>query len=87
MDCNNLEMFAARGVQVGVVDEFGDESEAFFMDEKTGVYSKKPGYKGTNALFSLPLDQAKADEKAADEYIERLKKPSDDEEDEDEDDE
>lgn len=84
MDCDNLEMFAARGVQVGVVDEFGDEPEAFFMDKKTGVYSKKPGYKGTNALFSLPLDQAKADEKAADEYIEKLKKPSDDEEDEDE---
>lgn len=84
MDCDNLEMFAARGVQVGVVDEFGDESEAFFMDEKTGVYSKKPDYKGTNALFSLPLDQAKADDKAADEYIEKLKKPSDDEEDENE---
>lgn len=84
LDCDNLEMFAERGVQVGVVDEFCDETEAFSMDKNTGVYSKKSGYAGTNALFDLPLDKTKADEKAAEAYIEKLKNPDDDEEDEEE---
>lgn len=66
LECRNLEIFADRGVQIGVVDSFGDESRAFAMDEKTGVYSKKEGYDGTNALFSVPFDPAKADKKAAD---------------------
>lgn len=66
LECKNLEIFADRGVQIGVVDSFGDESRAFSMDEKTGVYSKKEGYDGTNALFSVPFDPAKADKAAAD---------------------
>lgn len=75
LDCDNLEMFAGRGVQIGVVDEFCDETEAFSMDKGTGKYSKKSGYTGTNALFDLPLDEKKADEKAAEAYIEKLKNP------------
>lgn len=82
LDCDNLEMFAGRGVQVGVVDEFCDETEAFSMDKNTGIYNKKPGYTGTNALFDLPLDKSKADEKAAEAYIEKLKNHDDDGEDE-----
>lgn len=66
LECRNLEIFADRGVQIGVVDSFGDESQAFSMDEKTGVYGKKEGFEGTNALFSIPFDPAKADKKAAD---------------------
>lgn len=84
MDCDNLEVFADRGVQLGVVDEFGNETEAFSMDEATGAYGKKEGYTGTNALFTLPLDKSKADEKAADAYIEKLKNPSGNESDEEE---
>lgn len=79
LECDNLEIFAGRGVQVGVVDEFCDETEAFAMNKETGAYSKKEGYEGTNALFDLPLDKAKADEKAADDYIEKLKNPPADE--------
>lgn len=81
LECDNLEIFAGRGVQVGVVDEFCDETEAFAMNKETGAYSKKEGYEGTNALFDLPLDKAKADEKAADDYIEKLKNPPADEDD------
>lgn len=72
LECQNLEIFADRGVQIGVVDSFGDESRAFAMDEKTGAYGKKEGYDGTNALFSIPFDAAKADKKAADALLEKI---------------
>lgn len=72
LECDNLEIFAGRGVQIGVVDSFGNESSAFTMDEKTGVYKKNDGYEGTCALFDLPLDKSKGDEKAAEAYIEKL---------------
>ncbi len=72
LECQNLEIFADRGVQIGVVDSFGDESRAFVMDEKTGAYGKKEGYDGTNALFSIPFDAAKADKKAADALLDKI---------------
>ncbi|WP_167959192.1 DUF4179 domain-containing protein [Anaerosporobacter faecicola] len=74
LECTNLEIFADRGVQIGVVDSFGQENKAFTMDEKTGVYSKTADYEGTNALFQLPLDVSKADPVAADAFIEELEK-------------
>ena len=73
MECDDLEIFSDRGVQVGVVDAFGKEGEAFTMDEKTGVYQKAANYTGTNALFELPLDTAKADPNAADQQIQEMK--------------
>jgi len=72
VECDNLEVFANRGVQLGVVDSFGCESRAFKMEETTGVYVKTEGYEQTNALFDLPLDKEKADDVAADEYIKEL---------------
>lgn len=71
-ECDNLEIFAGRGVQIGVVDRFGEENHAFTMDEQTGVYERADGYKGMNALFDLPLDTSNADEKAAEQYIREL---------------
>lgn len=72
IECDNLEIFAGRGVQIGVVDSFGNEGSAFVMNESTGVYQKAEGYTGTNALFQIPLDTAKGDEEAAQAYIEKL---------------
>ena len=57
-----------------VVDEFGDETTAFQMDAESGVYSKVEDYAGTVALFSLPIDASKADNKAAEEYLNALEK-------------
>lgn len=72
IECDNLEMFAERGVQIGVVDSFGNENSAFQMDAQSGAYSKNPTYEGTNALFNLPLDTQKADPEAAEAYIKTL---------------
>ena len=69
INCDNLQIFADRGVQLGVVDDFGNEGSAFYMDTQTGVYNKNADYEGTNALFTLPLDKSKADAKEAEAYI------------------
>ena len=76
LECENLEIFAKRGVQLGVVDSFGKETQAFYMDETTGIYHKQEDYEKTNALFTLPLDTSKADETAAESYIQNLMKES-----------
>ncbi|MGN0428371.1 MAG: DUF4179 domain-containing protein [Agathobacter sp.] len=72
--CDNLEIFADRGVYLGVVDMFGRENAAFHMDEESGAYRKVEDYEGTAALFQLPLDKTLADETAVQQYLEELKK-------------
>ena len=72
--CDNLEIFADRGVYLGVVDMFGRENAAFHMEEEDGAYRKVEDYEGTAALFQLPLDKTLADEAAVQQYLEELKK-------------
>lgn len=72
LECDNLAIFATRGVQIGVVDQFGDESRAYETDA-SGAYKKTPGYEGTNALFSLPLDPDKGDEEAVAAYLDAVR--------------
>lgn len=79
IECDSLEKFAGRGVQIGVVDSFAEENQAFAMDE-SGKYQKKADYKGTNFLFDLPLDPAKGDEQAAEQYLKELEEKMDAEE-------
>lgn len=79
IECDSLEKFAGRGVQIGVVDSFAEENQAFAMDE-SGKYQKKADYEGTNFLFDLPLDPAKGDEQAAEQYLKELEKKMDAEE-------
>ncbi|MDO5155083.1 MAG: hypothetical protein Q4D51_03870 [Eubacteriales bacterium] len=79
IECDNLEIFADRGVQLGVVENFGDETSAFEMNEKNGVYEKSGRYKGTSALFTLPFDVAKADPEKAKKYLVGLSQKDDEE--------
>lgn len=74
IECNGLEVFANRGVQLGVVDSFGNETSAFVMNEETGEYTRRTDYKKTNALFTLPLNKEKANDAAAEEYLKMLAK-------------
>lgn len=69
LECDDLEIFADRGVSLGIVENFGEESSAFFYDEATGIYSRNMDYEGINALFELPLDPEKADEASAEAYF------------------
>ena len=73
IECDNLDIFADRGVYLSVVDQFGNEAAAFQMDEATGTYHKVEDYAGTSALFALPLEEEKADTAAAEEYLSSLR--------------
>lgn len=79
LECDNLEMFADRGVSLGVVESFGSEIDAFQYDETTGCYTRTAAYEGINALFELPLDPEKADPTKAEAYFERLNVPKEEE--------
>lgn len=79
IECDNLEIFADRGVYLSLVDNFGDEVAAFRMNEATGKYHKVEDYAGTSALFTLPLDKDKADTVAADKFLASLKREEDSE--------
>lgn len=79
IECDNLEIFADRGVYLSLVDDFGDEVAAFRMDEATGKYHKVEDYAGTSALFTLPLDKDKADTVAVDKFLVSLKREADSE--------
>lgn len=79
VQCDNLQIFADRGVWMSVVDFFGEERAAFQMDAATGAYSKVENYDGTSALFRLPLDGSKADKSAAEAYLDTIRKKAKDE--------
>ncbi len=80
---DNYEVFAKRGVYLGVLDETFCDNQSYNFDEKTGEITRNEDYKGLNALFVVPMDESKADEEAADALLEQWQKEAegDDEED------
>ena len=72
LECDNLEIFANKDVYMGIVESFGNESQAFTMNKKTGDYTVNKDFDGMKALFTIPLDKSKADDAAAEQYFERL---------------
>lgn len=74
MEMDNIEMFADRGIYVGVNSGFSYDAAAYIYDESTGSLSRNPDYQGVNALFQLPLDESRANPEAAARYLEDLAK-------------
>ncbi|MBO5071000.1 MAG: hypothetical protein J6C37_11675, partial [Roseburia sp.] len=77
MECDNVEIFAERGVYLGVSDGSFYNNKAFVMDEVTGRISRNQEYEGVNALFELPIPQDKGDEAAVAKYLEEIEKEAD----------
>lgn len=69
LDMDNIEMFADRGIYVGVNSGSFYDRSAYVYDESTGRMSRNEGYTGVNALFHLPVDENKADPQAAEAYL------------------
>lgn len=69
LECDDLEIFSGMGVSLGIVEQFGDEEDAFSYDSATGAYSRNASYEGMNALFELPLDISKADNVSAEAFF------------------
>lgn len=74
LEMENIEMFADRGIYIGVSSGDFYDSSAYIYDESTGEMIRNESYDGVNALFNLPLDPAKADRARAEQYLEELQK-------------
>ncbi|MBQ3513514.1 MAG: hypothetical protein IJA32_06925 [Lachnospiraceae bacterium] len=75
--CDNIEMFADRGLYLSVTDG-APSADAYEYNEETGEITRKESYEGVNALFSLPIDVSKADPEAAEQYLKELKEKLED---------
>lgn len=85
IECNNIEMFADRGIYLCVSDTTFYSVDAYDYDELTGEIAPNSEYEGINVLFDLPIDITKANREKADAYINEMeagknKKDSKDEE-------
>lgn len=65
------------GVYLSVTHSTFFESDAYHFDEKSGEITRNKEYNGLNALFQLPFDTSKADEKAAEEQLRKWEEEAD----------
>lgn len=81
-ETDNVEIFADRTLYLSVNSGIFFDSGAYQFEEATGEITRNESYEGVNALFHLPLDEAKADKEKADAYIKQLEKELEGSEDE-----
>lgn len=72
VECDNVEIFADRKLYFCICDGSFFNREAYLYDKVTGEISRNETYGGLNALFSLPIDSAKADPEKAAAYLAKL---------------
>ncbi len=72
LECDGIEMFADRGLYLGICTSAFYDTKAFNYNQKTGEISLNTNYEGANALFDLPLDIKKADHDKAEKYLKEL---------------
>jgi hypothetical protein len=77
MECDDIEVFADRGLYIAVMDEF-DIINSYKFNEKTGEISRNTDYEGINALFDLPIDPSKGNYDEAEKYIQTLLRDDED---------
>lgn len=75
IECDDMELFADRGLYLCVSTSAFYDIKAFDYDEQTGEVTPNDSYDGACALFDLPLDPRKADHEKADDYLETLLNP------------
>lgn len=68
-------MFADHTIYLCVLDDPLYNSQAYDYDEVTGEITRNDTYQGVNALFELPIDPSKADQKAAVEKVDKINHP------------
>ncbi len=72
LSMENIDIFADRGIYIGVSSGTFYDSEAYRFDEATGEITRNESYGKVNALFVLPLDPAKGDPAAAEAFLRSL---------------
>ena len=78
LECDDIEIFADRGLYLCVSDTTFYSVEAFNYDSETGEVRPNPEFNGVNALFDLPLDISKADPEKAEKYLQEMYSEDDD---------
>ena len=72
VECDNVEIFADRGLYLCVCDGSFYNNAAYVYDKETGEIRRDENYSGMNALFELPVDESKADPEKAEKYLAEL---------------
>lgn len=72
VECDDIEIFADRGLYLGVISNTFYDIGAYNFNPETGEITRNEDYKGVNALFDLPLNQEKANHEKAEEYLQKL---------------
>lgn len=68
LDTQSIEMFADRTVYMAFYEGFVPNNETFYVEDD-GTISFCGDYTGVHALFTLPLDPAKADPAAVEAFL------------------
>lgn len=79
LEVGGIEMFADRGIYLGVNSGSFPDNSAFRFDRNTGEITRNEFYDGVNALFVLPIDPAKADPEAAEALLKKIDNPVEEE--------
>nr|WP_325212869.1 hypothetical protein [uncultured Oscillibacter sp.] len=69
LDTQSIEMFADRTVYMAFYEGFAPNNDTFTVAED-GTIAFADDFTGVHAMFTLPLDPAKADRAAADAFVE-----------------
>ncbi len=75
LECDNVEIFAHKGLYIGVNDGFSPRLTAFTVNETTGEITRNASYEGVSAVFNLPIPAFKGSEEAAEAYIKSMNEP------------
>lgn len=76
IECDNIEMFADRGVYLFVGTGMFINNQTVSYNEETGEISLNANNNDASAIFDLPLDVKKADYEKAEKYLEELLNPN-----------
>ena len=72
MECDNVIMFADRGLYLGICSEMFVGIETFQFDKITGEISANPDFPGLSVVLELPVDDSYADPERAEQYLKQL---------------
>lgn len=78
MSVNSIEMFADKEVYLAVTKGV-DYADGYQYDEQSGKISAKDDFDGINVLFTLEMDEKKADKAAQEEYLKNFGQKEEDE--------
>ena len=72
IECDELEIFADRGLSLVVISSVFYDINAFDYDQTTGLVIPNENYNGLNLIFDLPISTERSDHEKAQIYLDNL---------------